>query len=199
MKKYLQILFALLLSVNCFGKDHSATNLAEFQSEFKGLIEMDGKTLYIQRIIPIDGMHKDALMNGVKCYISNRIERKSNGKSSNSDIIYDQDAIIVTECSPSLYLGKYGVTKFYGRVYYVYKFEIKDERVRLTMFINSYDYGNFTLAVDEFYPFSKERNKYFIKSAKALFHTFIDYANSTFSSFPEDLRKCNSSRSATDW
>lgn len=199
MRRFFQIVFAIMISINCFGKDHSATNLAEFQSEFKGLIEMDNKTLYIQRIIPLNNMNKETIMNGIKYYISSRIERKSNGKSSNSDIIYDDDAIIVTECSPAFNLGKIGLTKYYGRVYYVYKFEIKEERVRVTMFINSYDYGSFNLTVDEFYPFVKERNKYFIKTSKALFHAFIDYANSTFSSFPEELKNCASKRSVSDW
>lgn len=195
MKIFIQIILALLLSVNCFGKDHSAENMAEFQSEFKGLIEMDGKTLYIQRVIPFDNMNKEALMNGIKCYISNRIERKSTGQSSNSDIIYDDDAIIVTECSPVFKVAG----GWYCRVNYVYKFEAKEGRVRVTMFINSYDVGKWTHTVDKYYPFVKERNKPFVKTSKALFHAFVDYANSTFSSFPEELRNCNSKRSNDDW
>lgn len=199
MKKYTLAIIALLFTLTCFGKDHSVENMEEFKSEFKGLIEIQDKTLYLQRVIPFDGESKESLYNDIKNYINSRVERKSNGKSSNSDVIYDNDAIIVTECSPSLFLGKIGITKFYGRVYYVYRFEVKEGKIRLTIYINSYDYGNFTLTVDEFYPFVKERNKHFVKTAKALFHAFVDYVNSTFSTFPEDLRNIRKQRVLDDW
>lgn len=198
MKQAFAFFVLLFCALNISAKNHSEENMREFKQEFDGLIELDGTTMYVQRVIYFEGVKADSLKKAIESYISQRVERKYNGDASNADKVYSSDDIICTECSPNFYLGKIGWTKAYAKMYYVYRFEIKDYKVRATIFINSYDYLGFHILPTDTYPFCKERNKHLVKSMLEFFRQIVNYCNSTFNKLPTDMIKAQKDKD-DDW
>ena len=195
--KNLYVFFAFLLfSLNSIA---GPKDLEEFNTEFSGKISIDGNDLYIQRIIHFPGLNQDDIMKKVKLYISDRIERKETDRVSNSDITYNTNSIILTETKRNLSMGKLSGGKFYGSVEYVYKFEVKDERIRATMFISGYHYGNFDVSAKVSYPFNEKTNKPYRKTMKNLLQSFYIYATETFDNVKAVINSIEKGNSVDEW
>ena len=196
MRKNIYIFIFLLFSFHCIA---GPKDLEEFYQEFSGRISIDGNDLYIQRIIHFPGLKQEEVMNKVKLYVSDRIERKETDNASNSDITYNYNSIIITETKNNLSMGKLGGSNTYGGVKYIYKIEVEDERIRVTMFISGYNYFKWYISAKEAYPFNEKSNKAYRKSMKNLLHSFHIYTTKTFDSIKTEISLIEKRNSIDEW
>lgn len=197
MKRICLILIGLLIatfSINLNAKNEKSKKEERIEKAKKRLAKdkylnsmytiEDEEELKIQKILEFPGYSKEQLTEFVRNYLSNRIERQTQGADdfTASSKIFINDGFVVSESSPNLGSGIF--------VLYTFKFEIKHERLRATMLINSYVSGG-KHHITTSYPYRS--------IGKGLLKKFATYAEMTLNDIQTNLVKIHEDRINDDW
>ena len=163
-----------------------------YEKGYSEIFTIDDNGIFASKVFNFPGESVEQLKNKVGRYFNNRIERRLNDTDVNSEnSSFVENTLFVSESTP--WLKTTFMTYAYAR--YTYKIEIKDGKIRATIYLNSWYWGkNFpSLSAFELYPFKSG-----IGFEKA-FKNFYEYVKSILESLPNELNKDNLQTIDDNW
>ena len=181
MKFLLLFIVSMFLSIPSIGQNEIPEIRKSFYEKgFSDIYKIDNSGIYLSRIFKFDNYSEKELRDRVSAYLNRRIERRISDIDANSEnLSFDENSMIISESTPIIKIN----FAFYSYARYTYRIEVKENRIRSTIFINSYHWGdNFPyLSPQKFYPFKK------VGGGEKCFTQMTEYLLSIFDSFPKEL------------
>lgn len=151
-----------------------------YKKGYSEIYKIDDSGIYTSRVFTFDNKSVEELKKRVGSYFNRRVERRISNEDANSqNASFVDNSIMISESTPSIKIN----FVFYAYARYTYRIDIKENRIRATIFLNSYYWGNNFpyLSPMKFYPFKSGGG------FEKFFGKITEYIQSTLDSFPQDL------------
>ena len=148
----------------------------EYESNYANKYELRDNNIVIQTILDFPGMNKEELYKRAKDYLDDRIQKKYTAESTNTDYSYTNYSLIITEEKNNFLWIKTILGPFYAVVKYIYKLEVKDNRIRATIIVFSIKQPEYNIEFKDIFPFT---NKLKSKMRRVI-ADFVDYSDELF-------------------
>lgn len=148
----------------------------EYESNYANKYELRDNNIVIQTILDFPGMNKEELYKRAKDYLDDRIQKKYTTESTNTDYSYTNYSLIITEEKNDFLWIKTILSPFYAVAKYIYKLEVKDNRIRATIIVFSIKQPEYNIEFKDIFPFT---NKLKSKMRRVI-ADFVDYSDELF-------------------
>lgn len=184
MKILLLLLGIILALPTAAQKNRPKVKSSFYKNGYSNIYTIDDSGIYASRIFTFDSVTTEELKNRIATYFDERIARRiSDDDANSSNISFSKNTYTISDATPFFKITMF----FYAYARLTYKIEIKDNRVRATIFINSYYWGERFryLSPQRFYPYKSGGG------FEKCFKMVTEYIQSTLDNLPTDLLKEN--------
>ena len=176
MKHYCTLLVFLVISLTTIAQDRKNISEEEFNRNYANKFTIVGENIELQRIFQFPNIDKEELYRRAKAYLDDRIQKKYASISTNANYSYTDYSLIITEAVDNLRWGK-SLPKMNCIAKYIYKLEVKDQRVRATIIFYSLKQPEYHgLELTDLFPFTNKLKR----KMRRILADFIDYSDKLF-------------------